>query len=107
MENREPTPDLTIHDLGPSYWKHRPGHPDALMYKVSVEICPFQYGQCVKPEWELCSVPTNAPDVAVWYKNALEAHNCPWVGLPLTKKDHHLHQAWMDEDEALAFLRAK
>ena len=91
----EPTPHKT------------PGEKEELKVKVPCRVCPFQYAQCVLPKGETCPVTHSAPELNAWIKQVATAHLCSHVGHSLDKKDHQLHQVWLDTESAIALITSE
>lgn len=66
--------------------------------------CPFQYGECKKPDDVDCPVRPQAPELKEWLKQAAEAHICPYQGQELTKKDHDLGRKTIPMEQAILEL---
>jgi len=74
------------------------------LVKIPCLICPFQYAECKKPLQLVCPVKPCAPELKEWLIQAMEARNCPYVGVSLSKKDHQLAQKWVEKGEAVKEL---
>ena len=85
-------------------WKPVPGHDSILLVKVPCLTCPFQYGECKKPETEECPTRPSSPELQNWLKQAAEARLCPYVGASLRKNDYNLGQKWVSMLEAIKEL---
>ncbi len=84
--------------------KARGDNHSALLVKVPCQVCPFQYGECKKPDTEACPTRNEAPDLLEWSKQAALAHLCPFIGEVLTKKDYQNHQKWLPMVQAIEEL---
>ncbi|MBA7675856.1 hypothetical protein ES703_84095 [subsurface metagenome] len=98
-------------DIGDCFIVHPPARSKATekgetrtLVKVPCEICPYQYGECKKPDTEACPTRREAPELMEWTKQAALAHLCPFVGEVLTKKDYQNHQKWLPLSAAIEEL---
>jgi len=78
--------------------------PSQLVVKIPCRTCPFQYGECRKPETEDCPTRPSAPELQNWLKQAAQAHLCQYVGVELSKTDYHLGQKWLPMEKAIEEL---
>ncbi|MBA7635101.1 hypothetical protein ES703_42701 [subsurface metagenome] len=91
-----------IHPL--SRHQHKDKQEPQTLVKVPCEICPYQYGECKKPDTEACPTRSEAPELLEWAKQAALAHLCPFIGEILTKKDYLNHQKWLPMAQAIEEL---
>jgi len=95
--------DCFVREVKPQR-KARGDNHSALMVKIPCQVCPFQYGECLKPAKAECPVQPNAPELQEWLKQAAQARLCDYYGRELSETDYHLNQKWLPMVQAIEEL---
>ena len=95
--------DCFVREVKPELRPRGDGH-SVLMVKIPCRVCPYQFGECIRPVTGLCPVRTETPDILEWARQAALAHLCQHTGKALTRKDYNLYQKWCPMEQAIAEL---
>ena len=93
----------------PAKPQRKPGHTTgpSVFIKLPCQVCPYQYGECVRTEEQTCPCQSETPELNEWFRQASLAHLCEFTGGHLTHKDYYLRQKWVTVEEALRILRPR
>jgi len=101
-----PVADCFVYEQTPRP-RHEGNRKPQYYVKIPCQTCPYQYAECLKPEYTDCPIRQTDTDFNTWRKRALQAHLCNFTGHTLTKTDYQKGQKLVKLSVAITELTAK